>query len=111
MHLLPGSGGRGIRPGSRRALRRDEAGRSATIWRGLGELEAKPGSSRLVIAPLGDDEIRQMVKSELGPRRMSEPALSQLIEVTGGNPYIILEVLRGPIDLFDPDYVAPGDAR
>ncbi|MCP4226933.1 MAG: AAA family ATPase, partial [Actinomycetia bacterium] len=90
---------------------RDEAERSAVIWQALGELEAKPGSSRLVIAPLADDEIRQMVNSELGPRRMSEPALSQLIEMTGGNPYIILEVLQGPVDIFDPDYVSPGDAR
>jgi tetratricopeptide (TPR) repeat protein len=82
---------------------REEAQRSPIIWRGLGELEAKPGSSRLVIGPLADDEVRQMVFSELGPGRMSEPALNQLITTTGGNPFVILEILRGPIDLFDEE--------
>lgn len=89
---------------------RHEAQRSDVIWKGLGELEAKPGSSRLVVGPLVEDDVRQLVSAELGPGRMPEPALAQLNKTSGGNPYIVLELLRSPVDLFDEGFPVSGAA-
>lgn len=92
------------------SYQRLEAQRSEVIWRGLGELEAKPGSSRVVVGPLAEDEVRQLVASELGAGRMSEPALRQLNRTSGGNPYIILEILRSAIDVMDEEALVKGGA-
>lgn len=87
---------------------RAEAQQSDAIWKGLGELEAKPGSSRVVVGPLAEDEVRQLVAAELGPGRMSEPALRQLNRTSRGNPYVVLEILRSAIDVFDEEALAQG---
>ena len=71
------------------------------IWRGLSQLEAEPGSSRVVVPPLDDDEVKELVAAELGPGRMSAAMVQQLARSTSGNPYMLLEVLRSPIDLLD----------
>jgi len=76
-----------------------------TIWQGLGELEAKPGSSRLVLGPLTEEEIRRLVTSELGPGRISEPGLQRLIASAGGNPYAILELIRSPLDTLEDGFL------
>ena len=92
------------------SYQRHEAQRRATIWRGLNELEAKPGSSRHVLPPLEDDEVRQLVTAELGPGRMSGQTLTQLVTTTAGNPYVIVELLRSPIEVFDIDAFTSSEA-
>jgi tetratricopeptide (TPR) repeat protein len=69
------------------------------IWEALSQLEAEPGSSRLVVPPLQPEEVRELVGAELGPGRMSTGMMDQLIRSTTGNPYMLLELLRSPLDL------------
>lgn len=80
---------------------RTEAERAPLVWQVLRELEAKAGSSRIVLPPLDLDEVRQLVSAELGPGRMSAETMAQLAESTGGNPYVITELLRSPTEVFD----------
>ncbi|MEL7156063.1 MAG: AAA family ATPase, partial [Actinomycetota bacterium] len=85
---------------------RHEAQKSEQLWRALGELEARPGSSRVVLGPLADDQVRDLVAAELGPGRVSEPALAQLAKTSVGNPYVVLELLRSATDVLDEDFFA-----
>ncbi len=73
----------------------------APIWQGLSQLEAEPGSSRVVVPPLQPDEVRELITAELGPGRMSVGMMEQVVKSTDGNPYMLLELLRSPIDLLD----------
>jgi DNA-binding SARP family transcriptional activator/tetratricopeptide (TPR) repeat protein len=77
------------------------ARQSPPIWAALAELEAKPGSSRLVIPPLVGHEVRQLVMAEIGPGRLTDSAMDRLLASTGGNPAVILELLRTPTGVID----------
>jgi DNA-binding SARP family transcriptional activator len=87
---------------------RAEAQQNPAIWRGLAEVEAMPGSTRLVLGPMAEDEVRELVLAELGPGRMPEPELRALIEAAEGNPYVVLEAVRSPVNLFEGDRAVPG---
>ena len=92
---------------------RHEAQQSETLWRALGGLEAKPGSTRVGLKPLTAAEVRALAAAELGTGQLSEPALAQLVATSGGNPYVVLELLRSSGGSFDEDFFAdaldPGD--
>lgn len=79
----------------------EAARRSRPIWDGLSELEAKPGSSRLVVGPLAEADVRQLVTGRLGPGRLPERAMHRLIDTAGGNPAVVFELLRDPPDVLD----------
>ncbi|MEZ5409812.1 MAG: AAA family ATPase [Acidimicrobiales bacterium] len=91
------------------SYRRQEAQRSPTIWRGLAELEAKPGSGRQVLGRLDIDDVRQLVAAERHGVRMSNEQVAQVASLGDGNPYVILELLRSPVDLLEP--AAPTESR
>ncbi len=84
------------------SYRRQEARRSPAIWRGLAELEAKPGSGRQVLGPLDVDDVRQLVAAERRGVGMSNEQVAQVATLADGNPYVILELLRSPVDLAEP---------
>lgn len=85
---------------------RHQAQESTSLWRTLGDMEARPGASRLSLRPLGDDEVRELVVAEVGPGRISEPALDMLVETAAGNPYVVLELLRATTDVLDEEFFA-----
>lgn len=85
---------------------RHEAQKSDQLWRALGDLEARPGSSRVVLGPLSDDHVRELVTAEIGPGRVSEPALAQLTRTSVGNPYVVMELLGNSADVLDEDFFA-----
>lgn len=91
------------------SYRRQEAQRSTAIWQSLAELEAKPGSGRQVLGPLDIDDVRQMVAAERHGVRMSNEQVTQVAQLGDGNPYVILELLRAPVDLLEP--AAPAENR
>ncbi|MDH4363409.1 MAG: AAA family ATPase [Acidimicrobiia bacterium] len=91
------------------SYRRQEAQRSPAIWQGLAELEAKPGSGRQVLGPLDIDDVHQLVAAERHGVRMSNEQVAQVASVGDGNPYVILELLRSPVDLLEP--AAPTEHR
>ncbi|MDH3681830.1 MAG: AAA family ATPase [Acidimicrobiia bacterium] len=78
-----------------------EARRADAVWDGLSALEASPGSSRVVVPPLQDDEVHELITAELGPGRLSRTVADQLVKATGGNPYVVLELLRSPVEMLD----------
>jgi DNA-binding SARP family transcriptional activator/tetratricopeptide (TPR) repeat protein len=86
------------------SYQRHEAESSPHLWQMLSALESKPGSSRIVLGPLETDDVRQLVTAELGPGGIGAPGvgaeqISRLTMTSGGNPYVILELLRSPIDV------------
>ncbi len=91
--------------------RRFEAEQSDSVWAGISKLEAMPSASRLVLGPLSGAEVRELIMSHLGPGGLPTGAMTQVVEVTGGNPLYVLESVRNPTTLLgrldDPD---PGDA-
>lgn len=91
------------------SYQRQEAQRSPAIWRGLAELEAKPGSGRQVLGPLDVDDVRQLVAAERHGVLMSNEQVAQVAGLADGNPYVILELLRSPVDLLEP--AAPAESR
>ncbi|MGF1596236.1 MAG: AAA family ATPase [Acidimicrobiales bacterium] len=85
-----------------------EAQRRTDVWETLGRIDAGPGSSRLVVPALSEGEVRDLVRAEIGSGRLPEELLGRLASSTGGNPYIITELLRSPGELFDIDVFADG---
>lgn len=85
---------------------RHKAQESASLWRTLGDMEARPGASRVSLRPLSDDEVRDLVVAEVGPGRLSEPALAMLVASSAGNPYVVLELLRATTDVLDEEFFA-----
>lgn len=83
---------------------RHEAQKSDSLWRTLGSLEARPGSSRVAVGPLSDAEVRSLVAAELGPGRVSEPALAQLARSSAGNPFAVLELVRSSAGVLDEEF-------
>lgn len=81
--------------------RRFEAEQSASVWSGIGQLEALPSGSRLVVGPLNDAEVRELVARRAGPAGMPAGLTRQLAAQTGGNPLFVLESLRQPAELSD----------
>ncbi|NET84342.1 MAG: hypothetical protein F6J94_21215, partial [Moorea sp. SIO1F2] len=82
--------------------RRFEAEQSASVWSGIGKLEAIPSGSRLVLGPLSDSEVRELVARQAGPAGLA----GELAALTGGNPLFVIESLRQPQDLavgLDPE--------
>ncbi|MEM7338303.1 MAG: AAA family ATPase [Actinomycetota bacterium] len=71
-----------------------EAERRRTVWAALTDLEARQGSSRVVVRPLEPSDVRQLAMAELGPGRVTQSGVEQLHALTGGNPHLVLEVLR-----------------
>ncbi len=83
--------------------RRFEAEQSASVWKGILELEALASGTRMVLAPLSASEVRELINVQVGPGGLTRAAMSQVIEHTNGNPLYILETLRNPRALFDLD--------
>ncbi len=81
--------------------RLDEARLRPPVWDMLSGLEAEPGATRVRVPPLEPDEARELVAAELGPGRLPAAVVDQVIEATGGNPYMILELVRSPIEIGD----------
>ena len=82
---------------------RHVAQRSSMLWRTLGDLEARASSTRLALGPMELDEIRALVAAEMGHGRVSEPVIGQLATLSGGNPYVVLELLRSGSDALEED--------
>lgn len=80
--------------------RLDEARLAKPVWDLLSDLEAEPGASRVRVPPLEPDETRELIAAELGPGAMSGAVVDQIIELTNGNPSMVLELVRSP-DLGD----------
>ena len=98
MQVLVQLGGRLARSGVLLCLsyRRFEAEQAQSVWTGIGRLEAHPFASRLVLGPLSGVEVRELVTDQLGPGALPDATLSQVVELTDGNPLYVLESARDP---------------
>jgi DNA-binding SARP family transcriptional activator len=76
--------------------RRFEAEQSQSVWSGISRLEAMASASRLVIGPLTEAEVRELITSHLGPGGLPAGTVGQLIGETNGNPLYVLESVRNP---------------
>ncbi len=76
--------------------RRFEAEQSHSVWSGISKLEALASGSRLVVGPLNNSEVRELIAAEAGPTGPRGSTVSELVELTDGNPLYILESLRNP---------------
>jgi diguanylate cyclase (GGDEF)-like protein len=77
-------------------LRNDEASLQH-VTRLLANLEMQP-SARLVLAPLSEDEVGQLVVSHLGGRRVEPGLIRQLTMRSQGNPFSLGEYIRAVLD-------------
>lgn len=98
MQVLSQLGSRLARSGVLLCLtyRRFEAEQSDSVWSGISRLEALPSGSRLVVGPLSNAEVRELVQAHLGPGGLPGPTVSQLVGQTEGNPLYVLESVRNP---------------
>ena len=83
--------------------RRFEAEQSESIWSVISELESMATSTRVVLSPLNQTETRDLVTAHLGPGVLPARVLDALVNESGGNPLYVLEALRDPDSLLDPD--------
>ena len=78
----------------------------------LGAIAAHPLAQAIVLAPLGADAVRALVRDALGPDTSSE-LCERCAELTGGNPYYLRELIRSLAESSGPptpallDSVAP----
>ncbi len=78
------------------SYRRFQAEQSEAVWPVISRLESLTSTSRVVISPLNQAEIRELVTARLGPGGLSNRILERLIDDSGGNPLFVLEALRDP---------------
>ncbi|MGH1489156.1 MAG: AAA family ATPase [Acidimicrobiales bacterium] len=84
--------------------RRFEAEQSHSVWSGISKLEALASASRLVVGPLNDAEVRELIAVEAGPAGPRGSSVAELVEQTDGNPLYILESIRNPGNtIYDDD--------
>lgn len=104
MQVLVQLGGRLARSGVLLCLsyRRFEAEQTDSVWTGIGRLEAYSFASRLMLGPLNPAEVRELVTTHLGPGALPETVISQVADLTGGNPLHALESARDPSSILAP---------
>ncbi len=91
--------------------RRFEAEQSEPIWRAISRLEAMPSSTRVVLSPLNQIEMRDLVNARLGPGVLPANVLDVLVGESGGNPLYLLEALQDPDSLLDSEDSRGLDSR
>ena len=110
MQVLSQLGSRLARSGVLLCLtyRRFEAEQSDSVWSGISRLEALPSGSRLIVGPLSNAEVRELINAQLGPGGLPGSTISQLVGQTEGNPLYVLESVRNP-DALLADHGERGD--
>ena len=79
------------------SYQRVEAERLGPVWETLTGLEAQAGSTQIVVPAFTEEEVASLVRSEMGGDEPNPDSVHQLAVLTGGNPYLILELMgAGP---------------
>jgi DNA-binding SARP family transcriptional activator/Flp pilus assembly protein TadD len=85
------------------SYRRFQAEQSQAVWPVISRLETLTSTSRVVVSPLNQAEIRELVTAKLGPGGIPNRILERLVDDSGGNPLFVMEALRDPEALLTAD--------
>jgi DNA-binding SARP family transcriptional activator len=85
------------------SYRRFQAEQSEAVWPVISRLERLGTTTRVVVSPLNQAEIRELVAAQLGPGGLPNRVLERLVNDSDGNPLLVKEALRDPEALVAAD--------